>query len=181
MEFRPTALPGVLVVIPDVFSDPRGFFFESYNAEKYRKGGIELSFVQDNHSKSSKGTLRGLHAQWRKPQGKLVRVLQGEIFDVAVDARRSSQTFGKWVGVTLSAENRHQIWVPPGFVHGFCVTSETAEVEYKCTDGYDPGGEITVIWNDPAIGIAWPVTSPLLSTKDQAGKPLSALTEFLPA
>ena len=125
--------------------------------------------------------LRGLHAQWRKPQGKLVRVLQGEVFDVAVDARRSSPTFGKWVGVTLSAENRHQIWVPPGFVHGFCVTSETAEVEYKCTDVYDPGGELTVIWNDPAIGVKWPVDQPLLSAKDLAGKPLAAWAAQLPA
>lgn len=181
MEFKTTALPGVLVVVPDVFTDPRGFFFESYNFEKYRRGGIELPFVQDNHSRSSRGTLRGLHAQWRKPQGKLVRVLQGEVFDVAVDARRSSPTFGKWVGVTLSAENRHQIWVPPGFVHGFCVTSETAEVEYKCTDVYDPGGELTVIWNDPAIGVKWPVDQPLLSAKDLAGKPLAAWAAQLPA
>src|SRR6185295_12886257 len=181
MEFRPTVLPGVLVVVPDVHADPRGFFFESYHAEKYRKGGIALPFVQDNHSRSVRGTLRGLHAQFRKPQGKLVRVLQGEIFDVAVDGRRSSPTFGKWVGVTLSAENKHQIWVPPGFVHGFCVTSETAEVEYKCTDLYDPGGELTVIWNDPAIGIVWPVKEPVLSTKDLAGKRLAELTDLLPA
>lgn len=180
MEFRKTELPDVLVVVPDVFEDPRGFFFECYHAEKYRQGGIAAAFVQDNHSKSGRGTLRGLHAQWRRPQGKLVRVLQGEIYDVAVDVRRGSKTFGKWVGVTLSDRNRQQIWVPPGFVHGFCVTSETAEVEYKCTDLYDPGGEVTVIWNDPAIGVEWPVREPLLSKKDAAGKPLAELGEMLP-
>lgn len=173
MEFRETELPGVLVVVPDVFEDPRGFFFECYHAEKYAAGGVTGTFVQDNHSKSQRGTLRGLHAQWRKPQGKLVRCLQGEIYDVAVDARRGSPTFGKSVGVTLTSQNRHQIWVPPGFVHGFCVVSETAEVEYKCTDLYDPGYELTVIWNDPALGIEWPIEAPLLSKKDEAGKPLA--------
>ncbi|MHC5212702.1 MAG: dTDP-4-dehydrorhamnose 3,5-epimerase, partial [Planctomycetota bacterium] len=156
MEFRQTKLSGVLIVEPDVHRDDRGFFLESYHREKYREAGIDLDFVQDNHSKSERGTLRGLHAQWRKPQGKLVRVLAGEIFDVAVDARKGSPTFGQWVGATLSSDNHHQIWVPPGFVHGFCVTSDLAEVEYKCTDVYDPGGELGVIWNDPDIGIEWP-------------------------
>lgn len=180
VEFRKTRLEGVLVVVPAVFEDARGFFFESYHAGKYKDGGIDAVFVQDNHSKSQRGTLRGLHAQWRRPQGKLVRVLQGEIFDVAVDARRGSPSFGQWVGVTLSAENRHQIWVPPGFVHGFCVTSPTAEVEYKCTDLYDPGFELSVLWNDPAIGIEWPIEAPLLSDKDARGLPLRAQLEHLP-
>ena len=179
VEFQQTRLDGVLVVVPKVFEDPRGFFFESYHADKYREGGVDAAFVQDNHSRSSRGTLRGLHAQWRKPQGKLVRVLAGEIYDVAVDARQKSPTFGQWVGVTLSAENRHQIWVPPGFVHGFCVTSEFAEVEYKCTDVYDPGYELTVLWNDPAIGIDWPIDDPLLSAKDAEGKPLREQMEHL--
>lgn len=180
MEFRPTDLPGVLLVVPEVFEDSRGFFFESFHAGKYAEGGIDVSFVQDNHSKSLKGTLRGLHAQYRKPQGKLVRVLQGEIFDVAVDARKGSPFFGKWVGVSLSSENRHQIYVPPGFVHGFCVISDTAEVEYKCTDLYDPGYEMTVMWNDPEIGVEWPVEDPILSAKDLEGKSLADLSDLLP-
>ncbi len=172
MEFRPTSLPGVILVVPKVFEDPRGFFFESYHAGKFKDGGIGLPFVQDNHSKSVKGTLRGLHAQTRRPQGKLVRCLRGEIFDVAVDARKGSAHFGKWFGVMLTEANKQMLYVPPGFVHGFCVTSDIAEVEYKCTDLYDPGYEITVIWNDPAIGIDWPMKEPLLSAKDAIGKPL---------
>lgn len=179
MEFQPTSLPGVILVVPRVFADPRGFFFESYHAEKFKAGGIDLPFVQDNHSRSVKGTLRGLHAQYRKPQGKLVRCLAGEIFDVAVDARKSSPHFGKWFGTMLTAENKHMLYVPPGFVHGFCVVSETAEVEYKCTDLYDPGYELTVIWNDPAIGIEWPTTEPLLSAKDAVGKPLREQLDLL--
>jgi dTDP-4-dehydrorhamnose 3,5-epimerase len=168
VKFLPTKLPGVLIVEPVVHRDPRGFFLETYHAGKFREGGIEATFVQDNHSASTRGTLRGLHAQWRRPQGKLVRVLLGEIFDVAVDARRGSPTFGQWVGVTLSHENVRQLWVPAGFIHGFCVTSERAEVEYKCTDVYDPGGELGVIWNDPDIGIEWPLRDPVLSAKDAA-------------
>jgi dTDP-4-dehydrorhamnose 3,5-epimerase len=169
VKFLQTKLPGVLLVEPDVWRDARGFFLESYHAGKYRDGGIPLPFVQDNHSRSARGTLRGLHAQWRKPQGKLVRVLQGEIFDVAVDVKPGSPTFGQWVGATLNSENHLQIWVPAGHLHGFCVLSETAEVEYKCTDLYDPGGEIGVAWNDPDIGIEWPVTAaPVLSGKDAA-------------
>jgi len=179
MEFRQTKLSGVLIVEPDVHRDDRGFFLESYHREKYAAAGIDLDFVQDNHSKSERGTLRGLHAQWRKPQGKLVRVLAGEIFDVAVDARKGSPTFGQWVGATLSSDNHHQIWVPPGFVHGFCVTSDIAEVEYKCTDVYDPGGELGVIWNDPDIGIEWPVAEPLLSGKDASAPQLKDVQDKL--
>lgn len=180
MEFRPLAIPDVLIIVPDVHADERGFFFESYHQAKYREGGIDAAFVQDCHSKSTKGILRGLHAQTRKPQGKLVRVLDGEIFDVAVDVRRSSKTFGQWVGATLDAKDHHQIWVPEGFVHGFCVLSDTAEVSYKCTDLYDPGHELTVLWNDPAIGIEWPVENPLLSAKDRDAEPLAELTDLLP-
>ena len=179
MEFRSTSLPGVLLVVPKIFADARGFFLETYHVEKFRDGGIALPFVQDNHSKSVRGTLRGLHAQWRKPQGKLVRALQGEIFDVAVDARKGSPHFGKWFGTLLTAENRHMLWVPPGFVHGFAVVSETAEVEYKCTDVYDPGYELTVSWNDPEIGISWPISDPILSPKDAAGKSLREQLDHL--
>ncbi len=180
MKFVPTRLPGVLLVEPPVFRDERGFFLECYHADKYRQGGIALPFVQDNHSRSARGTLRGLHAQWRKPQGKLVRVLSGEIWDVAVDVRRGSPTFAQWVGVALDAESHRQIWVPPGFVHGFCVLSEFAEVEYKCTDVYDPGGELGVAWNDPEIGIEWPIAEPTLSAKDQAAPSLAEVAERLP-
>jgi len=179
VKFTPTKLPEVLLVQPDVHRDARGFFLESFHAGKYREAGIEGAFVQDNHSASTRGTLRGLHAQWRKPQGKLVRVLQGEIWDVAVDARLGSPRFGQWVGVALSSENHHQLWVPAGFIHGFCVTSERAEVEYKCTDLYDPGGELGVIWNDPDIGIEWPVREPVLSGKDAAAPRLKDVTEKL--
>ncbi len=179
MEFRETELPGVFIIVPDVFADPRGFFFESYHAARYAEGGIDATFVQDCHSKSSHGILRGLHAQYRKPQGKLVRVLQGEIFDVAVDARRNSPHLGRWVGATLSAENHHQIYVPPGFLHGFVVLSETAEVSYKCTDFYDPGGELSVVWNDADIGIEWPVQQPILSDKDRDAKTLNEQIDLL--
>jgi dTDP-4-dehydrorhamnose 3,5-epimerase len=181
MNFRPTPLAGVILVEPDVHSDARGFFLEAYHAVKYKAAGIDAIFVQDNHSKSGRGTLRGLHAQWRKPQGKLVRTLAGEIFDVAVDARKGSPTFGKWFGTTLSSTNHHQLWVPAGFIHGFCVVSETAEVEYKCTDLYDPGGELGVAWNDPAIGVVWPTSQPILSAKDAAAPPLSAVLDKLPS
>lgn len=180
MKFLPTELPDVIVVEPDVFRDARGFFLETYHVQKYRDGGITPTFVQDNHSRSVRGTLRGLHAQLDHPQGKLVRVLQGEIFDVAVDVRRGSPTFGRWMAVTLSAENFRQCYIPVGFVHGFCVTSEIAEVEYKVTDIYDPTGEITVIWNDTALGIPWPIADPVLSAKDARGLTLAELTERLP-
>ncbi|MCL4845255.1 MAG: dTDP-4-dehydrorhamnose 3,5-epimerase [Acidobacteria bacterium] len=168
MQVSETAIPGVVLIEPRVFRDARGFFVETYHAERYRSMGIDLPFVQDNHSRSTRGTLRGLHWQWRRPQGKLVRVIEGEIFDVAVDIRPESPTFGQWVGATLSAENFLQIYVPPGFAHGFCVTSDVAQVEYKCTDVYDPEGEGGLTWNDPDLAIAWPVTDPFLSARDQA-------------
>ncbi|HEX4952138.1 MAG TPA: dTDP-4-dehydrorhamnose 3,5-epimerase [Thermoanaerobaculia bacterium] len=180
MSFRETALPGVILVEPRVFRDERGFFLETYHAAKYAAGGIELPFVQDNHSRSVGGALRGLHGQLAKPQGKLVRCVEGEIFDVAVDVRRGSPTFGRWVGEVLSADNFHQLWVPPGFVHGFCVTSERAQVEYKCTALYDPEDEIVLAWNDPTLAIDWPVETPLLSARDRAGLSLAAAMDRLP-
>ena len=180
MQFLTTPLPGVLVIEPDVFRDPRGFFFETYHARKYREGGVGVTFVQDNHSRSTRGTLRGLHAQRAHPQGKLVRVVVGEVFDVVVDIRRGSPTFKQWFGVTLAADNFRQCYVPPGFAHGFVVTSEVAEFEYKCTYFYDPTDELRILWNDPAIGIAWPVQDPVLSDKDRAAHPLSELMDQLP-
>ena len=180
MKFLPTKLPGVIVVEPPVHRDPRGFFLETYHAQKFREAGIDVSFVQDNHSASTRGALRGLHAQWRRPQGKLVRVLHGEIFDVAVDARRGSPTFGQWVGVTLSHDNFRQLWVPAGFIHGFCVTSERAEVEYKCTDLYDPADEIGIAWNDQSFGIHWPIDAPILSERDRRNPTLAEVMAVLP-
>jgi dTDP-4-dehydrorhamnose 3,5-epimerase len=181
MKFLPTDLQGVVLIEPDVFKDARGFFLETYHERTYTEGGIAGPFVQDNHSYSSRGTLRGLHAQRTKPQGKLVRAVEGEMFDVAVDIRRGSTTFGKWVGFTLSGENFRQLWIPPGFAHGFCVLSESVHVEYKCTDFYDKADEITVAWNDPAIGIAWPAEAPTLSAKDAAAPRLAEIREGLPA
>jgi dTDP-4-dehydrorhamnose 3,5-epimerase len=166
VRFEPTELPEVVVIEPTVHRDARGFFVETYHAEKYRSGGIDAVFVQDNHSRSTEGTLRGLHLQLRRPQGKLVRVIAGEIFDVAVDVRRGSPTFGRWVGVTLSGENFRQCYIPPGFAHGFCVLTPAAEVEYKCTELYDPADEVGVVWNDPDVAIRWPVEHPLLSPRD---------------
>ncbi|MFL5311208.1 MAG: dTDP-4-dehydrorhamnose 3,5-epimerase [Myxococcales bacterium] len=166
MRILNTDLPGVLLVEPDVFRDGRGYFLETFHERKYREAGIPHSFVQDNQSRSIRGTLRGLHAQLRKQQGKLVRALQGEIFDVAVDIRPGSPTFGKWTGTKLSGDDFRQLFIPPGFAHGFCVLSETAEVAYKCTDFYDRADEIGLRWNDPAVGIAWPIRDPLLSQKD---------------
>jgi dTDP-4-dehydrorhamnose 3,5-epimerase len=180
MKTQPTEIPDVIVIEPDVHRDPRGFFLESYNARKYREGGIAAPFVQDNHSSSMRGTLRGLHAQRRRPQGKLLRVIEGEIFDVAVDVRRGSPTFGHWVGVRLSAENFKQIYVPPGFAHGFCVLSELAQVEYKVTDFYDPTDELGLLWNDPEIGIRWPLKEPLLSAKDSSAPRLREIMDQLP-
>jgi len=173
VNFTETKLDGVVIIEPDVHRDPRGFFLETYHAGKYAEGGIEAPFVQDNHSRSTRGTLRGLHAQWRRPQGKLVRCLQGRIWDVAADMRRGSPTWAQWVGVELTDDNFRQIYVPPGFLHAFVVLSETAEVEYKCTDFYDPGGELGVLWNDPEIGIEWPLAEPLLSDKDRGAPRLS--------
>jgi dTDP-4-dehydrorhamnose 3,5-epimerase len=175
-----TILPGVLVIEPDVREDDRGFFLETYQAERYRDYGIVDAFVQDNHSQSIGGTLRGLHLQLRRPQGKLIRVIEGEIFDVAVDVRRGSPAFGRWVGVNLSAANFKQCFIPPGFAHGFCVVSPNAQVEYKCTDLYDPASEIGIAWNDPAIGIVWPVTEPLVSPRDSRHPTLDAVKHQLP-
>lgn len=166
MRFIPTELPEVVLIEPDVFRDPRGFFLETFHARKYRDAGLRYDFVQDNHSRSVRGTLRGLHAQVRKPQGKLVRVIEGEILDVAIDLRPRSESFGRWVSTTLSADSFRQLFVPPGFGHGFCVLSEVAQVEYKCTELYDPGDEIGVRWD--SAGIVWPLKEPLLSGKDAA-------------
>ena len=166
MRFLPTELPGVILIEPDVHKDSRGFFLETYHQRKYQDGGIPGDFVQDNHSHSIRGTLRGLHAQRRRPQAKLVRAVEGEMFDVAVDIRRGSPTFGQWVGVTLSGDNFRQLYIPPGFAHGFCVLSDRVHVEYKCTDFYDASDELAIAWNDPAIGIAWPIAEPLVSGKD---------------
>ena len=167
MKFVQSDIPGVIVVEPDVHRDQRGFFLETYHAEKYRAGGISDVFVQDNQSRSAGGTLRGLHLQLGRPQGKLIRVIEGEIFDVAVDVRRGSPTFGKWVGVMLSADNFKQCYIPQGFAHGFAVTSSVAQVEYKCTDIYDAQTEVGIAWDDPAIGITWPVKSPVMSDRDK--------------
>ncbi|HTO52457.1 MAG TPA: dTDP-4-dehydrorhamnose 3,5-epimerase [Myxococcota bacterium] len=168
MRFEPLAIPEVIRVEPRVFRDARGFFLESYHEAKFAEGGLPERFVQDNHSRSARGTLRGLHMQRQFAQGKLVRCVVGEVFDVAVDARPGSRTFGQWVGETLSAENFRQLWVPPGFLHGFCVTSESAEIQYKCTELYHPEDELGVVWDDPDLGIRWPIASPLLSSKDAA-------------
>jgi dTDP-4-dehydrorhamnose 3,5-epimerase len=182
VRFLPTDLPEVILVEPDVHRDSRGFFLETYHAAKYRDGGIALPFVQDNHSRSARGTLRGLHLQCRRhPQGKLVRVLAGEVFDVAVDVRRGSPTFGRWVGATLSGDNFRQLYVPPGFAHGFCVTGEMADVEYKCTDVYDRDDELTIAWNDPQIGIEWPVRQPTLSARDGSASHLADVMQRLPS
>lgn len=170
MQFQPTTIPDVILITPKVFGDARGFFMETYQTRLFAEAGIQAQFVQDNHSRSKQGVLRGLHYQLRQTQGKLVRVVMGEIFDVAVDIRRSSPTFGKWVAVHLSAENRQQLWVPPGFAHGFYVLSEWTEVLYKTTDFYSPQWERSILWNDPAIGIDWPLLAeaPLsLSAKDE--------------
>jgi dTDP-4-dehydrorhamnose 3,5-epimerase len=176
----PSDLPDVLIVEPDVYSDARGFFLETYHAQRYRAQGIEGPFVQDNHSRSVAGTLRGLHLQIGRPQGKLVRVILGAIYDVAVDVRRGSPTFGRWVGMTLSADNFRQTYVPPGFAHGLCVLTSVAEVEYKCTDLYDPAAEIGIAWNDPALAITWPVDKPLLSERDQRHPTLAEQADRLP-
>ncbi|NMO21031.1 dTDP-4-dehydrorhamnose 3,5-epimerase [Pyxidicoccus fallax] len=166
MNVIPTDLPGVLIVEPKVFGDDRGFFMELFNAKRYTDAGIPGSFVQDNYSRSARGTLRGLHFQEPQAQGKLVQVLTGTVYDVAVDVRRGSPTFGKWTAVELSAENRRQLWVPAGFAHGFCVVSESADFHYKCTAFYSPETERGIAWNDPDLAIPWPVKEPLLSPKD---------------
>lgn len=179
LRFRHAEIPGVVIVEPQVHGDDRGFFLETYHVEKYREGGIALPFVQDNHSHSARGTLRGLHAQFPHPQGKLVRVIEGEIFDVAVDIRRGSPTFGRHVAATLSSQNFKQIYVPPGLAHGFVVTSATAQVEYKCTDLYHPECELAIAWNDPDLAIPWPIESPTLSPKDANGARLCDVEDRL--
>ena len=181
MKFTDTKLSGVVLLEPKVFEDERGFFFESYQKQSFANAGIPADFVQDNHSRSRQGTLRGLHYQIQQPQGKLVRVAVGEIFDVAVDLRRSSPTFGEWVGFFLSADNKKQMWIPPGFAHGFYVVSEWAEMLYKTTDYYAPQWERTLLWNDSAIGIEWPLMdgkTPLLSPKDTLGVLLDQTETF---
>ena len=173
MKISHSKLKGCVIIEPRVFGDDRGFFLETFQAARYKQeAGIDLSFVQDNHSRSARGVLRGLHFQKTKPQGKLVRVVRGEVYDVAVDIRKGSVTFGEWEGVILSEENKKQFWVPPGFAHGFVVLSDTADFEYKCTDYYDPSDEGSVLWSDPDLNIPWPIANPVLSAKDESAKRL---------
>lgn len=181
MRFLPSELPGVILIEPDVHRDERGFFLESYNRRKYGEAGIAGPFVQDNHSRSVGGSLRGLHAQVRRPQGKLMRVVAGEAFDVAVDIRRGSPTFGRWAGFRLSGENFRQLYVPPGFAHGFCALSGTLDLEYKCTELYDPEDEIAIFWNDPDLAIDWPLAEPVVSPRDRAAPRLKEILDRLPA
>jgi dTDP-4-dehydrorhamnose 3,5-epimerase len=179
MKIIPTAIPEVLLLEPKVFGDERGFFYESWNKRTFAELGIAADFVQDNHSKSQKNVLRGLHYQIEHAQGKLVRVTVGAVYDVAVDLRRSSPTFGQWVGFTLSAEDKRMAWIPPGFAHGFCVTSDYAEFLYKTTDYYSPAHERTLLWNDPQLAIPWPLSGdPLLAAKDKTGAPLAQAETF---
>lgn len=181
MKFIPTSIPDVITIEPKVFGDDRGFFMETWTERVFAEGGIAAAFVQDNHSKSQKGVLRGLHYQIKQPQGKLVRVLRGEVYDVAVDLRKSSPTFGAWVAEILSEENKKSLWVPPGFAHGFYVMSDEAEFVYKCTDYYAPEYERSLIWNDETLDIPWPITSPeypLLSGKDADGVPFQSAEYF---
>jgi len=181
MKVLPTEIPGVVIIEPDVHRDERGFFLETFQKRRYSTYGIPGPFVQDNHSFSLRGTLRGLHAQLPpRAQGKLVRAVAGEMFDVAVDIRRGSPTFARWVGVMLSGESFRQLYIPPGFAHGFCALSENVHVEYKCTDSYDRECELTIAWNDPAIGIDWPLEAPNLSAKDTAAPRLAELSSRLP-
>ena len=176
MKVVPTKLKDCVVIEPKVFGDERGFFLETFQLSRYEEeAGIALPFVQDNHSRSSKGVLRGLHFQKKKPQGKLVRVVKSEVYDVAVDIRADSNTFGQWEGVILSEENKKQFWVPPGFAHGFVVLSDIADFEYKCTDYYDPSDEGSILWSDPELNIDWPIANPLLSEKDSSAPCLKDL------
>jgi dTDP-4-dehydrorhamnose 3,5-epimerase len=182
MQFEPTGIPDVVLIRPKVFGDPRGFFFESWEEHKFAAAGLEVRFVQDNHSRSAQHTLRGLHYQVQQTQGKLVRVVTGTVFDVAVDIRRSSRTFGRWVGVVLSEDNHHMLWVPPGFAHGFLVLSDSADFVYRCTDFWAPAHERSILWNDRHLKVAWPIPSgvePLLSAKDAAGVSFHG-AEYLP-
>lgn len=179
MQAIPTNIPEVLLIEPKVFGDERGYFYESWNKRRFAELGIAADFVQDNHSKSQKNVVRGLHYQVEHAQGKLIRVTTGSVYDVAVDLRRSSPTFGQWAGFTLSAENKRMVWIPPGFAHGFCVTSDTAEFLYKTTDYWSPAHDRTLLWNDPQLAIPWPLTAePLLAAKDVAGTPLAQADTF---
>ncbi|MBU6435873.1 MAG: dTDP-4-dehydrorhamnose 3,5-epimerase [Nitrospirae bacterium] len=180
MRVIATDIPGVLLIEPDVFCDSRGLFLETYHARRYADAGIPGPFVQDNYSQSLRGTLRGLHYQEPRAQGKLVMVTEGAVYDVVVDIRKGSPGFGRWYGIELSAENRRQVYVPPGCAHGFCVTSDRASFLYKCTDYYAPSDERGIIWNDQALAIPWPVTAPILSAKDQAYKSLADMKSGLP-
>jgi len=180
MKIIPTELPEVLIIEPDIYRDERGFFMESHHARKFAEHGLNLEFVQDNHSRSKQGVLRGLHFQLQNPQGKLVRVASGEVFDVAVDVRKGSPSFGRWVGVTLSEENNRQLYIPPGFAHGFCTLSDSADLLYKCTDFYQANDEYGVIWNDPDVGIKWPSLEYRLSKKDRDNPRLRDLSKELP-
>ena len=176
MEVIQTEIPDVKIVKPKVYGDERGFFLETFEQKRYQEMlGISLNFVQDNHSQSQKNVLRGLHFQKENPQGKLVRVVRGEVFDVAVDIRKDSSTYGKWVGVILSEDNKSQLWIPPGLAHGFLVMSDIADFEYKCTNYYDPNSERCLLWNDPTVNINWPISTPILSEKDKLGKTLGEL------
>lgn len=176
MQVIGTKIPDVKIINPKVFGDQRGFFLETFEQKRYQeKLEINLTFVQDNHSRSQKNVLRGLHFQKQNPQGKLVRVVRGEVFDVAVDIRKDSLTYGKWVGVLLSEENKSQLWIPPGLAHGFLVLSDIADFEYKCTNYYDPNSEGCLLWNDPTVNITWPISTPILSEKDKLGKTLQEL------
>lgn len=178
-QFHQTSLPGVILIQPDVYRDPRGLFIETYHQRAYSESGIGKSFVQDNYSRSRLNTLRGLHYQLQNPQGKIVYVISGEIYDVAVDIRRGSPAFGKWTAARLSSENRHQVFIPEGFAHGFCVLSDSADVIYKCTDFYSPGDAYGIAWSDPQIAVDWPVDAPFLSDKDLRNPELSDIPETL--
>lgn len=180
MRFLETELKGVILISPDAYEDARGVFFELYHAKTYQDAGIRERFVQDNFSRSVRGVLRGLHYQLKQPQGKLVSVLEGSVFDVVADIRKGSPTFGKWTAIDLSAENKLQLYIPPGFAHGFCATSGSASVLYKCTQFYAPADERGIIWNDPTLAIRWPIRDPLLSTKDRDYKTLDDMKDELP-
>lgn len=180
MNILPTTIPDVVLIEPKVFGDARGFFMETWHKQKYSQLGLDVDFVQDNHSRSTKGVLRGLHYQLQNPQGKLVRVVTGTVFDVAVDIRKGSPTFAQWVGVTLSEDNHRQLYIPPGFAHGFCVLSDSADFLYKCTEFYAPQDEHGILWNDPNIGIEWPGHDFIISEKDNGNPLLNQATNNLP-
>lgn len=181
MELLPTGLPGVLLIQPKIHRDERGFFVETFHEPRYLAAGVTSRFIQDNQSSSVKDTLRGLHGQIKRPQAKLVRCIEGEIFDVAVDVRKGSPHFGRWFGALLNEDNARQMYIPEGFVHGFAVRSTRAQVEYKCSDIYVPDDQLTVLWNDPEIGVDWGIDDPILSAKDKVAKPLAELTDLLPS